>query len=256
VTDKNGKITGTRSFYYEEVVYTFGATASINDYRGMHILDMELANRNYKQTYRSPEFPIKALAQGYFTINVLSVTNTLYQNCVNRAMHYLSEIITDDFGFKPVTVNDFMWIVDSKKDPEYSAHRQAFIKLSEILFSMNASTPIDEAKEELKPVIDYFEGIKKTYTSSRKHDRKIRYASYYNLAVLYYYLDDPQSMMNEATGLELNDYDAGDAKGFKQSAARLKNIFEQTNIYTRHFPIDTSLFKGPLQEDMQDTGRK
>jgi len=249
ITDKNGKITGTRSFYYEEVVYTFAATASIDDYKGMHIMDVDLANRNYKQTYRSPEFPVKALAQGYFAINAISVTKNLYQNCVNRAMNYLSERITDNFGFKTVTVNDFMWIVDSKKDPEYSAHRLAFLKLGEILFAMNASTPIDEAKKQLKPVIDYFESIKKIYTSSRKHDRKIRYASYYNLAVLYYYLDDPQSMINEAMGLELNDYDAGDARGFKQSAARLKNIFEQTNIYTRHFPIDTSLFKGPFEKD-------
>ena len=211
-------------------------------------MDLDLASRNYKQTYRSPEFPVKALAQGYFAINALSVTNTLYQNCVNQAMHYLGETMTNNFGFKTVTVNDFMWIVDSKKDPEYSSHRQAFLKLSEILFAMNASTPIDEAKGQLKPVIDYFESIKKIYTSSRKHDRKIRYASYYNLAVLYYYLDDPQSMMNEAMGLELNDYDASDAKGFKQSAARLKNIFEQTNIYSRHFRVDTSLFKGPYEK--------
>ena len=249
ITDKNGKITGTRSFYYEEVIYTFAATASINDYKGVHIMDEVLAERNYKQTYKSPEFAARALAQGYFAINALRTTNNLYQNCVNRAMHFLSEKISEYFGFRAVTVNDFMWIVDSRKDAEYTAHRRAFLELNEVLFSMNASTPIDRAKEQLKPVIDYFESIKKIYTSSRKHDRKIRYASYYNLAVLYYYLDDPQLMMNEAIGLELNDFDARDAKGFKQSAERLKNIFEQTNIHTRHFAIDTTLFKGPFEKN-------
>jgi len=253
ITDKYGKITGTRTFYYEEVIYTFAATASIDDYKGVHIMDQVLADRNYKQTYKSPEFPARALAQGYFTINALCVTNNLYQNCVNRAMQYLIQTITEDFGFRVATVNDFMWIVDSKKDPEYTAHRQAFLKFSDVLFNMTASTPIDEARLQLKPVIDYFESIKKKYTSTGKHDRKIRYASYYNLAVLYYYLDDPQAMMNQATGLELNDFDASDARGFKQSAERLKNLFEQTNIYTRHFAIDTSSFKGPYEKDAATT---
>jgi len=41
---------------------------------------------------------------------------------------------------------------------------------------MNADSSIDKAKQKLKPVIDYFESIKQNYTSSSKHDRKMRYA--------------------------------------------------------------------------------
>jgi hypothetical protein len=164
-------------------------------------------------------------------------------------MHYLSERITDNFGFSEATVNDFMWIIDSKKHPEYTAHRKAFQQMNEVLFNMNANTPIEGVREQLKQVIDYFEKIKRNYPSSRKHDRKIRYASYFNLAVLYYYLDDPQSMMKEANGLVLNDFDAKDGRGFEQTATWLKNLFQQTNIYTRHFPIDPSRFKGPYEKE-------
>ncbi len=114
---------------------------------------------------------------------------------------------------------------------------------------MTADKPIDQIKEQLKPAIDYFEKIKRKYTSTSKHDRKIRYASYYNLAVLYYYLDDPQMMMKEANGLVLNDFDTRDGKAFEQSATRLKNLFLQNNIYTRHFGIDTSAFKGPFEKN-------
>jgi hypothetical protein len=247
IKDKNGVVTGTRTFYHEEVIYTFAATASIDDYKGIHIGDEILASRSNKRVFTSPEFPVKALAQGYFAINSLSVTKTLFRNCINEAMHSLSNRITENFGFAIVTSHDFMWIVDSKKDPEYAAHRQAFLTISDVLFGINAVFSIDSARATLKPVIDYFESIKKMYSSSGKHDRKLRYASYYNLAVLYYYLDDPQQMMREANGLELNDFDAGDAKGFQQTATWLKNIFQQTNIYTRHFYIDTSVFKGPFE---------
>lgn len=55
-------------------------------------------------------------------------------------------------------------------------------------------------------------------------------------------------MMKEANGLELNDFDTKDAKGFKETAAWLKRVFEQNNIYTRHFPVDTDSFKGPYEK--------
>lgn len=247
ITDRTGKVTGTRTLYYQEVTYTFAANAIISDYRGAHIKDQQLADRSYKYVYNSPEFPFKPLAAGYFLANSKNITTELYRTRVTRAMHYLSDRISDDFGFGIVTVNDFMWIIDSKKHPEYDDHRKAFQQLNNVLFSLDANTPIEGVREQLKPVIQYFENIKRTYTSTKKHDRKIRYASFYNLAVLYYYLDDPQMMMKETSGLALNDFDAKDAKGFEESALRLKNQFQISNIYTRHFRVDPTQYKGPYE---------
>lgn len=245
IKNKDGQITGVNKFYHQEVIYTFDAVASIDDYKGMHIMDEELAGRRYKQVYKSPEFTFKPLAEGYFLINSISITKDLYRISVNNAMHNLSDRITDNFGFSEVTANDKMWIIDSRKHPEYAAHRDAFKQMNEVLFAMNANTSIEHARERLKPVIDYFEKIKTEYSSNKKHDRKIRYASYFNLAVLYYYLDDPQSMMKEANGLVLNDFDTNDGKNFEQTATWLKKLFEQTHIYTRHFTINTASFRGP-----------
>jgi hypothetical protein len=247
ITDRNGRITGTRTLYTQEVTYTFSANAIITDYKGIHIKDQELATRSYKQTYTSPEFPIKHLATGYFLLNSKNVISELYRISVNKATRYLSNRLSDDFGFGEVTVNDNMWIIDSKKHPEYDDHRKAFQQLNTALFSLDANTPIDGLREQLKPVITYFESIKKNYSSNSKHDRKIRYASFYNLAVIYYYLDDPQMMMKEASGLALNDFDADDARGFEESALRLKNQFQLFNIYTRHFKVDPNSFKGPFE---------
>lgn len=247
ITDRNGRITGTRTMYAQEVTYTFSAHAVITDYKGTHIKDQELFSRSYKQTYRSPEFPFKHIASGYFMLNSKNIISELYRTSVNKATRYLSNHLSDDFGFGEVTVNDFMWIIDSRKHPEYDDHRKAFQQLNSILFGLDADTPIDGVREQLKPVIQYFESIKKNYPSNSKHDRKIRYASFYNLAVIYYYLDDPQMMMKEASGLALNDFDANDARGFEESALRLKNQFKVSNIYTRHFRIDPSGFKGPYE---------
>ncbi len=245
--DKNGKVTAVKIFYCQEVTYSFAARAIVTDYKGAHISEHELANRNNKKIYRSPEFTIKEIATGYFMLNAVKVTNDLYRNCVNQSLNNLSEKISYNFGFGTATVRDFMWIIDSRKHPEYSAHRKAFLDFNNVIFSFDASTPIADAKAKLQPMIDYFEKIKRTYTSSSKHDRKIRYASFYNLAVLYYYLDDPQMMMKEASGLVLNDFDAKDGTVFERTALRLKNEFLTSNYNTRHFVIDTTLFRGPYE---------
>ena len=60
--DRQGKITGTRTLYTQEMTYTFAATAHITDYEGAHIIDKVLADRGRKYTFRSPEFPVKQVA--------------------------------------------------------------------------------------------------------------------------------------------------------------------------------------------------
>lgn len=249
VKDKNGKITGTKVFYRQEVVYTFAVSAQITDYKGAHIREEQLVNRQSKRTYSGPEFPNRQLASGYFLLNSIKLTKELFQRNLNSALHNLSDRISSNFGYRVVNVNDHMWIVDSRSHPEYQAHRQAFLKLNDIFFRMTAETPLDSLRNEAKPVIDYFEKIKRIYSSSSKHDRKIRYASYFNLAVLYYYLDDPQMMMKEASGLVLNDFDAKDGKAFEQTARWLKDLFDQTNRYSRHFPMDVESFRGPYEKE-------
>jgi hypothetical protein len=246
--DRNGVITGTKTFYWQEVTYTFEAEASITDYKGMHVMDQQLSSRDYKRIYRSPEFVLRPLAEGYFVVNSMAITKELYRENVNNAMHNLSEQITNNFGFEEVTANDYIWVIDTRKHPENTAWKKAIQQMNEVLFSMTASTPIAGAREQLKPVIQYFEGIRKSYTSNNRHDRKIRYASYFNLSVLYYYLDDPASMAKEANGLMLNDFDSKDGKGFENTATWLRNQFQQSNIYTRHFPIDINSLKGPNEK--------
>lgn len=243
--DKNGVEIARKKIYWQEVTYTFSALADINDYKGAHVETVVLADRGYKQIFKSPEFANRVVAEGYFLVNTLSVTERLYKNCVNRAMNYLSSRVSEDFGFGERTVTDFMWIIDSKKHPEYQAHRQAFLQVSEVLFGLTANQTLEGVREKLAPAIAYFESIKRKYPSTSKHDRKIRYASYYNLAKLYWYLDDPQSMIREASGLIMNDFDSKDGKSLEASAMQLKNLFSQTNFTSRHFPLDVNSFRGP-----------
>ena len=115
---------------------------------------------------------------------------------------------------------------------------------------MNPSDPIDGIREEVKPAIAYFEKIRKVYNSSKKGDRKLRYATHYLLAKLYYYLDDPDNQAREASDLILNDYDARDGRGLEEGAGILKEQLRLNKRNTRHFPLDIASLQGPRGESL------
>lgn len=161
-------------------------------------------------------------------------------------MNYLSNTLNENFGFSPRTVNDFLWILDSKRHPEYYAHRRAWMVFKQTMFQMSAEEPLDEIKRSLQVVINYYETIIKKYSSDSKADRKLRYASHYNLAKIHYYLDDADAAMREAGELMLNEYDEKDGMRLEAAATELKILLKQNKFSSRHFPLETEKYSGPL----------
>lgn len=235
--DKNGKETGRRFFYSTEIIYSFASFMRVNDFRGKEIIQRVLSSRNNLRTYRTKEFNSQQEALTAFISNVNAVTSLITSNEVNRSMNEVNDILNASLGYPQKTVGDYLWILDTKKHPEYKAHRQAFTSFKQAMFQMRADKPLDEVKEMLKPSIAYFEKMKKKYNSESKSDRKMRYASYYNLAKIYYYLDMPEASLFEAGQLMINDYDEKDGRGLEAAASDLKYLLELNKTNTRHFPI-------------------
>jgi hypothetical protein len=111
---------------------------------------------------------------------------------------------------------------------------------------MSPDESLDVIKGQLKPVIDYFNSVKKKYASSSKWDKKLRYASYFNLAKIYWYLDDPDAAMKEATELVINGYDSKDGKRLENVSVDLKVQMRQAKMNSRHFPMRVQDYQGPF----------
>jgi hypothetical protein len=243
--DKQGKQTGVRMHYAMQLTYTYGAQTMVTDYLGRKLEDLPVINRNVKHTFTSQEFNSKGEAEMYFSYNFINVTSDLMRRVATGTLEDLGNRLTANYGFTLRTANDFMWILDSRKHPEYDAHRSAFTLVKQAMFMMNADEPVDKVREMLKPAIEYFEKIKRIYPSTNKKDKKLRYASYYNLAKIYIYLDDPDAAMKEATGLVMNDFDARDGRMLESAANDLKWLLQQNKVKTRHFPVNIQDFNGP-----------
>jgi hypothetical protein len=245
IKDKNGKETGQKKYYYLQILYTFAAEAKLIDYKANLIANWTLADRDYIQTYKTKEFSSFIEASLYLKFRGVDFTKEIGKRAVRKAMNYLSESMTENFGFTIRTVTDFLWILDSKKHPEYQPHRKAWMLFKQAMFQMSAEQPLDEVKRSLFSVINYYESIKKKYSSNSKADRKLRYASCFNLAKIYYYLDDPDAAMREAGELMINEYDEKDGRRLEAYATELKNIFRETKFNSRHFSLETENYTAP-----------
>ena len=245
VKDKDGKVTGKRTYYNVEVGYSFAAQAKITDYKGAFIDDLTLASREQRRTYRSETFPSRTEANVYSKIGLVALAPKLTRESMDDALSILSNNLTSNYGYPERTVSDYFWIVASRKHPEYEDHRRAWLNFRQAIAMMSPDEPLDEVKKAMQPVIEYYNKVKKKYSSDSKGDKKMRYASYYNLAKIYWFLDDPDAQMKEATELIINGYDARDGNGLEAGATNLKTLFRQSKRNTRHFPITLNEYQGP-----------
>lgn len=243
--DKNGKETGKRTTYVVEIPYTFGAQAKITDHKGNFIDNMVLASRENRRVYTSETFNSSAEAKAYSSLGLVLLVPQLTRQSMNSALANLSSNLTSYYGYPERTVSDYFWVVNSRKHPEYENHRRAWANFRQAIAMMTPDEPLTEVKQMMQPVIDYYNKAVKLYASDSKGDRKIRYASHYNLAKIYWYLDDPDAALKHATELIINGYDARDGNRLEAGATDLKTLMRQARRNSRHFPVRINEYEGP-----------
>jgi hypothetical protein len=245
--DKQG-VEIRKSFFSTEMSYSFSARASIYDYKGNTILsNYILSEREDKKTYKTPEFPNATDAFNSYNNKIQEIKSNLAKQLVNAAINNLNSILNARYGYSIHRVNDIFWVLNNKKHPEYGEQQKAWSNFKNAIVLMSPDEPLDKVKERMKPVIDYYEKIKTIYTASDKEAKKLRYASYYNLAKVYLYLDDPASAIREADALAMNDYDESDGRMLRSIAENLEEQLRKNNTSTRHFPVDIARYEPPVK---------
>jgi hypothetical protein len=243
IKDNTGKVTGIKYFYHLETYFSIVAIAKIKDYQGK--LWGEITERSNGFRYVSREFLTSDEATKAYNKEQRDLFREHAPNIKKSKLAVLSRELSDKLGFSVRTGTDALWILDSKAHPETPAHKKAHQTTVEILNKMSPDSALTDIKAALKPVLDYFESLKTKYNKDEKRDRKMRYASFFNKAKIYLYLDDPDAAIQEAEGLIKNDYDVKDGKKLIEAANLLKTLFRKNNTNTRHFSIELDKLEGP-----------
>lgn len=235
--DKEGKVLSTSYTYIVKTTYSSSATLSVNN--GTNANSYEKSYSESKD-YASGEFTTYKKAQDYYNNNRHSPRDKYRNDHKNQFLNSARRHLINTYGYDIEThEREFFWILKSKKHPEYAKHQEAYEKMKTVFSTMQHNQSVDSIKTELQSVIEYFNGVIPRYEGDKRKIRKIRYASYYNIGKIYYYLDMPEKVKEYAQKLIDNDYDKSDGRYLNEIADDLIKDFEVNKTKTRHFDVKT-----------------
>ena len=185
--------------------------------------------------YKSPESTDSNKPLKDFYLNKNAVREQMLRSFVENSKNSVINRINYTYGFVPRFEKQDLWILDAKSE-EGIAQTEAIKAVRTLFSTMKADEPIDELRSNMQPLIDYFNSLKTKYTEDNKPGRKMRYSAYYNLAIIYLILDEPEKTILEAEKLILNDYDKSDGKGLINQANELIATFNNSKLRSRHNP--------------------
>ncbi|MET3126914.1 hypothetical protein ABID42_002016 [Arcicella rosea] len=221
----------------EEVktVNRFLANAVINKPTDNNSGDDQQINLNKEIIHTTNKKTVRDVAVQEFNSSKDAIYEQTVRNFVKGSINTINYTINKNYGFPVINTRDVLWILDAKSE-EGKTQAEAIEAVKELFNGMKADVPTDQLAQNLQPLIDYFESLKTKYAADDKPSRKIRYSAYFNLAKIYYYLDNPDKVIKEAEGLIKNDYDPKDGKNLIEDAVKLKDLFNQTKFSSRHNP--------------------
>ena len=232
--NKDGSETKTYS-YYVSVDYSITGSADWTDKDGAELAQgiNLFGSRSYN--WASASYKTRSEATNYYANNRTAIINGFIRERLNEAIAAANAKVNYYFGF-PVTRNaEYLWLSDGKKHPETEAMSLRWTALKPGLEAVSANELSEDTRSKMLEMIKYFDDVKTRYTEDEKSHKKLRYAAWYNNAVLYMMLDMPEKAAEEARGLIANDYDAKDGEKLAEQAEALKALLALNKTNTRHF---------------------
>jgi hypothetical protein len=242
--DKDGKETSRKYYYKATAGYTWAGKAAIKDHKETAINTYSMGSTTPKE-WASSEYGSRKEAMEYYNMNKSEIKGQLLRQEVTAGLSALSSWMSNNYGYPTRREAEVLWILDSKKHPEYPTQKEAWDKFKPSVAAVNANEMPASTKQTFEELLKYFDSIVAKYPADEKADKKMRYASFYNKAKIYLYLDQPENAIKEADALIANDYDPGDGKRIKKEAEALIEAFKKNNASSRHFPIDVSAYQPP-----------
>lgn len=186
-------------------------------------------------TYNASESTTAAGAKKEYDNNYLREFNNFEKSFIAKLSNTINKKINEYYGYFPVQERMRFKALDSDEHPEYSTFKNAVEGTKFILGKLRYNQPVDEARNDIQPIIDYFVKTSQKYARSNdKHQKNLRAACYYNLAQIYIALDQPEKAIEVADAIIASKHDEGDGKDFLKKATELMDKLRFHNMDSRH----------------------
>ncbi len=236
--DKDGNVTSTKYYYYAVTTFSSKATLTISNLNSGENMSYPYTE---KSGYTGSKYSTYSKASKAYNTNRYTIRDSYraeHRKSIEGKIYSKVNYVYGYVPYESLTSNIF-WILATKKHPEYEKHQQAYEALKTIFNEMVYDQPIEPLLKKVKPNVDYFNDVVARYDKDDRKSKKLRYASFYNIAMIYLKLDQPLKAKEYANKLIENDYDKGDGKRIINTADNLINLFETNKTNTRHFEVIT-----------------
>jgi len=235
--DDDGKVISTTYTYIASSFFnSSGTLVTINALTG------QSTENNFKDSsgYEGPSFSSYGKAEEHYNNNKYDIKDTHSSEHEGNIRLKVESFLDRTYGYVPYESSyEYFWILGSKKHPEYPKHQEAFNTLKVAFEEMKYDVPMDKIQKEVEPVIEYFNSIIPNYEGTKRKMKKVKYASFYNIAKIYYYLDMPNKVKEYAQKIIDNDYSKSDGKEFMTKADQLAKILATNKVKSRHMNVLT-----------------
>ncbi|WP_075341064.1 hypothetical protein [Tenacibaculum agarivorans] len=234
--DKEGKVINTSTFYTAnmELILKGRWFVSITNGKSYNY------PIEYSKKLQSKKTSSLDHTKKYFEKNQEALIKNFRKEFMKEQISKLNYYLNASYGYRNERREEVFWILDSEKNPDYKGYQSQFKRIKEVFGRIKAKQPITSTHTQyLDNFEEYFNQLVKKYPLDKRKHRKMRYASYYNLAKLYYNFDMLDKAIEYANKLIENDYDKSDGKRIIKKANKLKKLFELNQVTSTHFPVQT-----------------
>jgi hypothetical protein len=233
--DSKGNETGRKTSYYVSASYSLKCEGKC--YTAQKQLVYSATFGTSQSKYNSDYMATHKEATEYWNNNKESLKSSFIAGIINPSITAMGNKLSADYGYVTHSGYDVLWILNSKKHPEHEAQQTVIAKIKDEFGRMKADSSIEWLARDMEPVIQYFNEVEAKYNKDEKGDKKMRYAAYYNKAIIYTYLDQPDKAVAEADKLVANGYDPKDGERLKKHAEELRSMLDSNKKTTTHFVL-------------------
>jgi hypothetical protein len=252
IKDKDGKVTG-KNYYYKPIMeYQFDGYCN-----AVTMTKENLTSQGYggAQTWSGSESSTYKEASDYLENNRNALRDQLTRQHITDGVNNFKNILNANYGYPKYRNNDLVYLLDTKKHPDYEGHQKVVKALKEDLTKHSATESIEKMKETFAPLMKYLEETVTKYPKDEKGDKKMRYAAYYAMGKISYWLDDPDATIKYGELLIANKYDEKDGKELIKWANELKAVFAKNKTNSRYFAIDLTNVEAPSANSTAGGGK-
>lgn len=231
--DKDGKET-VRVQYYVELRYSQPIAYRVTDRRGRTLEDEYVYHSSDDQTWKSSYYSSRSDLDRFWRSNRNYKLGELQKERIRQGLKLVYQRINDRYGYQLISENERIEKIGRKKHPLYSGYNTAAETVKKAFKLMEAEKSLNDVAGQVQHAIDFYKTADATCRSGNKDDLKLKHIGLYNLALIYFWLEDFENARLYAESIYKFDAKDKDAKRLLEQIDYVQSSLSRANLTSRH----------------------